>query len=1561
MNPSEREPTEPLILHSEDTRERDACALICAVRKGGQATHGNVKRTIEALSRMGHRSGYIDGEGDGVGIMTDIPRQLWTKRLSQLSLRASLATDRNFWVAHIMIPATARTRSQYLVEQICRTITRSGLEILLEQEGQVNRTVLGRNAEANEPVFWQIAGMGGNVPYENLERTLFDLQLNLEKDLGVHFPSMSCHSAVYKVQGTVEILRRYYPELRDPDFASSITLGHARYSTNTNPIFERVQPFGVLGHNGEFNTISRFRMEANMLGIPLDPLNSDSQDVDRVIHALCLNYDMDLIEAMELVFPPYEHDLIQDRADIKDAYTHLRQAFGPFAQGPAAVAARFADTAVFSVDALGLRPLWFGETEKEFFASSERGVYPLDTMVKDPKPLAPGEKVALRIRPGRHTEVLNYTDIQKFVASRSQQQDSHPEGNKRVPSALSKLPIAEPLPQRNPSYGGAGLSPLAQLAVAPSPVIVAEQLAEPTPPSYGQYPWRNYHPSIDPNSMASLGWERYHVEVIQSMTESKKEQVGSLGWDGALAALSHTRMNLADYFKETVAVVTNPAIDRERESAQFSTQTLLGKRPLPKKQALGNDLLVQLQTPLILGSAPYASDDDLRAVASQNGTMLLEDILETFSNEYAVLSMSAPLDQSIEIALTKIQQVAIEAVMKGAGCLILDDTAALDGQQVWIDPLLAVAAVDKALRQHDHRYNLRRQVGIILRSGAIRDLHDLAMCLSLGANAVFPYFLYTVGLGLAPRPSKTPPTLEEIMSGLNLMVSILTKGLEKVTSTIGCHELRGYGHSFSSIGLSSSVASVFGTPNYFGSEGRGLTWDAINDDVDARASELRGEAKNRLENPDRFYPKMWKKVEALAAGEITLGDYTSKLIELEEKQPIAVRHLIGFKDTPPSNVRPDEVSLRIGDHSMPILISAMSFGSQGELAYKAYAEAAARLEIICMNGEGGEMAEIMGKYRKYRGQQVASGRFGVNIELLNSCDFIEIKIGQGAKPGEGGQLPGYKVTDQIAAVRHTMPGVELISPSNNHDLYSIEDLAQLIDELHTANPHAKVSVKIPVVPGVGIIAVGVAKAGADIINLTGYEGGTGAARAHSLRHVGLPGEIGLMLAHRALIDSGLRSEVELWVDGGMRSGRDVVKMLCLGANRIGFGTMAMVSVGCTICRGCHEGTCHVGITTHVKTREEAEIKGFKSFRPFHEKGSSDGIVRVFTALEQDIREWVARLGFRDAQQLVGRGDLLQQMAFHDRIDLSPLLKRISLHSISKHLPGVGRRLARPRNFLTREITNMVAEYVSRGENELTYDDEHVMAHDRALGVHLAGAIQRNDFENAQEIKAIHLNFSNSAVPGNGLASFLNDPIEVLVEGGAQDGVAKCAKGGFVAILRGLNHNGQRVDGSVGKSFAYGAQGGFFIVQGYADTRACIRLSGADVIFGAEVREPLQDHLGNLATRANLKGYACEYMTSGRVLIMGDPGPWLCAGMTGGVIYQRFQPEMNLDVDAIRRRLAKGATVEIYQLNDQGIADVRDMLNRYIQTLEVNNQAKVVQHLYPLLTNPQDNFVMLRPR
>lgn len=1555
--------------HPIDLYERDACALICAVRKTGEATHGNVKRTIEGLARMGHRTGYIDGEGDGVGILTDIPRQLWSKRLARAGLRSSLAANQNFWVAHVMIPAADRTRAPHLVDQICRQITDTGLHVLLDQPGKVNSQVLGPNAEKNEPVFWQIAGMNGQVSSDQLDRTLFDLRVQLENHLGVHFPSFSAHSVVYKVQGTVEILRRYYPELRDPDYASTVTLGHARYSTNTNPIFERAQPFGLLGHNGEFNTISRFRLEAAMLGIQLDPKNSDSQDVDRVLQALCMHYDLDLIEAMEYVFPPHDHDLIQDMPEVHRMYRQIRQSFGPFAQGPAAVAARQGDMCVFSVDALGLRPLWFGETEKEYFASSERGVYPLDAMSETPRPMAPGEKIALRIKPGRSIEVLDYPAIQMHVYNRFHEQ------NPLAPDAPSRLwnfRSGDPgmglfeMDYTRGGNGGNGAGMSAEMALTPAAVAIAEAEPEhpsaPVPESPAAYqqplPWQTTGTKINTNTMAALGWERYHTTLVDTLSERAKEQIGSLGWDGPLAALSKTRVNVADFFKETVAVVTNPSIDREREKAQFSTRVALGIRPDIHQATNSDDLLVELETPLLAGGHPDLGDiEAMRAAADQNGTLTLEDLLHIFADKTVFLSISAGLDEGIEAAIERLQNEAVEAVMNGAVCLILDDTDVYSGQRLWIDPLLATAAVDKALRTAVTTPNLRRRAGIVLRSGSLRDLHDLALCISMGANAILPYALYAAALGLAPRAASDMPTSDEITERLAKTISGLTAGLEKVTSTIGCHELRGYGHSFSSIGLGKNVAAIFGTPNYYGADASGLTFGHMRKDAEERAAEFRGEKKNKLVNPDRFYPKMWKKAEDVAHGQLSLEEYTEALMNLEEKQPIAIRHILGLKTDDATAIDPASVNISTGDHDMPVLISAMSFGSQGELAYKAYAEAAHRLNILCVNGEGGEMADVMGKYPHNRGQQIASGRFGVNIELLNSVYLLEIKIGQGAKPGEGGHLPGYKVTEQIAAVRHTMPGVGLISPSNNHDLYSIEDLAQLIDELKTANPLARVSVKIPVVPGVGIIAVGVAKAGADIINLTGYEGGTGAARAHALRHVGLPAEIGLMLSHRALIESGLRDDVELWCDGGMKSGRDVVKMMCLGANRVGFGTLAMVAVGCTICRGCHEGTCHVGITTHVKTREEAEMKGFKSFRPFIEKGSADGIVNVFNILGDDIRKWTAALGFTRVEDLIGRADLLEQIDMHDNIDLAPLLRRVSPVPKKQAQPG-GRRLTRPRNTLSKQITSIVAEYVERGDTEMTYDDEQVMAMDRALGTHLVGAIERGSISKINAVEAIHLSFSNSAIPGNGLAAFTDNPVNVLVEGGAQDGVAKCARGGVVTVLKGLNHNGKRLDGSVGKSFAYGAQGGLFIVQGDADSRACIRLSGADVIFGGEVTEPVQDHLGGIGARANLKGYAFEYMTSGRALVLGDPGPWMCAGMTGGVIYQRVQPEMGLTLDALRRRIAEGAVVDIFPLDDTGVADVNELLKHYIHTLEINHQSEATEHLYRLLHRPQDHFVKI---
>ena len=1543
-------------LHPIDREHRDACALICSVRKGGQATHGNVKRTIEALTRMGHRTGYINGEGDGVGVLTDIPRQLWTKWLAGAGLRSSLATDRNFWVAHVMIPAHDRNRAQYIVDQICHQVSEAGLHILIDRAGRVSPQVLGPNAEKNEPVFWQIAGINGQVASDKLDSALFELQVQLERELQVHFPSFSAHSVVYKVQGTIEILRRYYPELRDPDYASSITMGHARYSTNTNPIFERAQPFSLIGHNGEFNTISRFRLESEMLDIPMVENGSDSQDIDRTIYALCMRKGMDLVEAMEHIFPPLEHDLIQSAPEIHDMYAELRQAFGPFAQGPAAVVARLGDQAVFSVDALGLRPLWYGETEKEHFITSERGVYALDSMSVSPKPMAPGEKIAMRVRSGQEVEVMDYPAIQQYVYGRyldrqpySPASDGiwHSNGDGADMPPMTSYPMH---PQ--PNGGGRQL----QAQAAPVAVMERTQTAQKTAT---KLPWTDAPIKTNAAVMSGFGWERYHVEIVKALSENGKEQIGSLGWDGPLAALSNTRANLADFFKETIAVVTNPSIDREREQAQFSSQVLIGCRPEIASGRDRNDSLIRLQIPLLLEAPPEFDDAELlRDIASRHGTLLIEDLAEIFAGKLECLSMGCPADTSVDRAVEALQARAIDAVLSGAQCIILDDSAIAAGEELYIDPLLAVAAVDKALRQADHNPNLRRRTGLVVRSGALRDLHDLAICLSLGANAILPYAMVAVSLGTAPRGSRKPLVAEQVEIALSNMLKAIHAGLQKITSTVGCHELRGYGHSFSSIGLSRNISNLLGTPNYFGSTGRGLTWGMLHDDAQARAQEFRGEVRARLKNPERFYPKMWKKAEAVAHGELEFDEYTETLLKLENNMPVSLRHVLGLKESE-RKIAPEEVDISVKGYDMPVLISAMSFGSQGELAYRSYAEAAHLLNIICMNGEGGEVHDLLGRHPRNRGQQVASGRFGVNIAFLNAADYIEIKIGQGAKPGEGGHLPGYKVTEQIAAVRSTTPGVGLISPSNNHDLYSIEDLAQLIDELKTANPHAKVSVKLPVVPGIGIIAVGVAKAGADIITITGYTGGTGAARAHALRHVGLPAEVGVWLAHRHLIESGLRDDVELWVDGGMKSGRDVIKMVCLGANRVGFATLAMVAVGCTICRGCQDGTCHVGITTHVKTVEEAEKRDFKAFRPFEERGSAHSIVKMFDELADDIRKWLAKMGISNLQGIVGRADLLYQRSHHDRIDLGGLLKPVPRAQKTPAQPG-GRRISRPRNTVSKQITDIVGDYVAKGDYELTYDDEQVMAMDRALGTHLAGAIKRQAIPQANRIRAINLSFSNSAIPGNGLAAFIDDPVNVLVEGGAQDGVGKCAAGSKVAILKGLNHNGQRLDGSVGKSFAYGAQGGLFIVQGDADTRACIRMSGADVVFGGEILEPINDALGGLGARANLKGYAFEYMTSGRAVVLGDPGPWMCAGMTGGVVYQRVQPKMGLTIDAIRNRIAAGSVAQIHPLDDDAEDDLRELLNAYIRTLEENHQSDAAEPLYALLRRPGDHFVKIAP-
>jgi glutamate synthase (NADPH/NADH) large chain len=820
--------------------------------------------------------------------------------------------------------------------------------------------------------------------------------------------------------------------------------------------------------------------------------------------------------------------------------------------------------------------------------------------------------------------------------------------------------------------------------------------------------------------------------------------------------------------------------------------------------------------------------------------------------------------------------------------------------------------------------------------------------------------------------------VEDYRQDVDNLCAALRKGMEKVISTIGIHEVRGYARQFSSIGLKPELAEIFQSEHFAASARAGVGFAELDGDTDERHLILKGETEAKPAKTFRFYPKVYKAAIAAATGAGDYAEYSAKVRELEKQSPISMRHITGLRsDREP--IDPAQVDTGVGHHDYPVVISSMSFGSQSEPAFRAYAQAAKAINILCINGEGGEIRDMYGQFRKWRGQQVASGRFGVSAEMLNSSYVAEIKIGQGAKPGEGGHLPGKKVSEKVAAARNAAPGTDLISPSNNHDLYSIEDLAELIDELKTVNPDLRVSVKVPVVPNIGTIGLGIAKAGADIITLSGFEGGTGAARQHALRHVGLPSDIGTRAVHRALMEAGIRNRVEIWADGGYRHGHDVVKLHCMGANRVAFGTLAMVSLGCTICRGCQLDTCHVGIATQIESVEQAQEHGLKKFTPQIVDEAAESCARFFQGIGEEVREVVASLGYDRAQDLVGRYDLLEQVAYEDRLDLAelitPLEEYLDLEPLDLPVADelvearaeAGLVVAKPIRMAPKTASAEIAALapdICGGSRVTSEFPRPTDANDRVLGTELAGALSRariyGDGPEASEDTLADLHFNGGSVAGQGFGAFNAYGVSMRIEGGAQDGVGKTMLGGTISILKGRGAGGKRLNGSVGKSFAYGAQRGRLFVQGSADSRFCIRLSGADVVLGGEPAEPIDDARGCVVDRANAKGFAFEYMTSGRAVVLGDIGPWACAGMTGGRVYVRVNEDWNLDRDTIVRRLGEGALVELVPLDPEGLLDLDDLLGHYAGELRATDQDEEADRVLALASAAADNFLMVVP-
>ncbi|MEP7271837.1 MAG: glutamate synthase-related protein [Acidobacteriota bacterium] len=1601
-------------------QEHGACAIVANVKRDGRASHGNVKRTLEALTKMGHRTGEIGGEGDGAGIQTDIPREIWSRRIEERGLTGSVVNHPYFTVAHILLPATERPRHGEIKRRAVEIIEAGGLEIVLEQKAQTRREALGPLGRAGEPEFWQVAMMPrGARRIENHDS--FHVHLSLERELPLHVASFSKTSAVYKVRGDAEALRRYLPELSRPDFKSAITLGHGRYSTNTNSAAEKAQMFSTLGHNGEINSIDRLTRESIALGFQLPAQASDSQILDRVVESMMFLYNLSLMETLEILFPPVWSETENFDSPMKAFHRYFRRAFGSLAQGPVAIIAREGDEIVFSCDALGLRPLWFGMTDKEYFASSEKGVVPLEAMAGDPRPLAPGEKMGLLLHRNHGVEVFEHQELQGRIHQLAARKFDFSSLNEViVGSSLFTLELDSDARQNAVRLNAE--RPIQN--ESPEDAVAYEDDEQ-------QRAVRIERTLASTDALTAMGWTKEEVDNLMSAVAGK-DALSGLGYDGPLAVFSKVRRNLSDYFHERVAVVTNPAIDRVREGDHFSLRVFLGRRPTLAPGGSRTQQL-ELHSPILLGGS--AADRDVvrtahTAVATEFGTCLIDDLSRVFaeslegarSNPFSVEASlrrslqggrfgaadgfadgfveSMPtglLSRTIEIlydeeetlsdALDRIRREAREAVASGVTLLILDDSRAFAERELFIDAHLALAAVDQALNTEidltistctitteitsrpgsengstTGTESLRRQCSIILKSGQLRNLHDICCALGCGADAVNPYAMYEVAL-------RDAAGTEDATKALRNCFALQHTGIEKVMSTMGIHEVDGYGRLFASIGLGPDIAGVFGIKNYCGSQKAGLTLAKLDTEMRARLQVRRALADkpavkltgtSGLMREYRRQPYVWSAAGKVARKEERYETFIQKLAEIETTQPVALRHLFDLQER--AIVTRNLADTKIGNHSAPIFFAAMSFGSQGETTFRAYAEGAKRLKIIAMNGEGGEIPDMMGRFKEYRGQQLASARFGVNIHLLNSADFIEIKIGQGAKPGEGGHLPGFKVTELIAETRHTPRGIDLISPSNNHDIYSIEDLAQVIEELKTANPHAKVSVKIPAVPFIGPIATGIAKARADIIAVSGYDGGTGAARKHALRHVGMPVELGVKEAHRALLKAGLRDRVEIWADGGIKSGQDVIKLIMLGANRVGFGTMAMAAVGCTSCRECNTGTCHVGITAHIPNSEAALAMGVKKYHPRDYEKSVEGLVTFFTHVINEVGMLTMRLGFTRTQDLVGRSDLMKQARGLELIDLEYLLKGVELEESFEpeelRDDHIGRAY-RPRTSLTKIVSDEIYQLIEKGKSIAIFEDDKVSSVDRSLGTHLSGKLARMKAKSTlpAHFKRAILNFTEGSISGNGLGAFNAEGVDIVVEGGVQDGAAKSSCGGTIAILMGMNHDGLRVDGAVGKCFGYGAQGGTLIVQGDADSRAGIRLSGADLIIAGRLRQPLRDDLGCIASRANIKGFAFEYMTSGRGLVLGDPGPWLCSGMTGGVVYLRIDESLGLDEEALRRRLAKGADVRLEAIN--GSTDeknIRELLSRYISVLGAHEQKEEAESVRQLLHNWRTSFV-----
>ncbi|WP_434340061.1 glutamate synthase large subunit [Motilimonas cestriensis] len=1446
--------------------ERDNCGFGLIAHTKGKTSHKLVRVAISALDRMKHRGGIsADGKtGDGCGLLMQKPDSFFRA----VAKENNWNLGRNYAIGTLFLSQDAqkaKRAKQIITEELAReTLTLVGWRTV-----PVDINVLGDIAKQSVPDIQQIfinAPTGWRA--SDLQRRLYLVRRRIEKrindDDDFYIASLSNQVVIYKGLVMPEDLPTFYLDLADIRMETSICLFHQRFSTNTSPRWPLAQPFRLLAHNGEINTIEGNRQWAKArsykFGSPLLPdmqdaapfvntSGSDSSSLDNMVE-LFLAGGMDLFRAFRLVVPPawQKHPSMDD--DLKAFYDFNSMHMEPW-DGPAGIVMTDGRFAGCGLDRNGLRPARYVITKDNFITlASEVGIwdYQPDEVVEKGR-VGPGELFVID------------TKTSKLWTSFEIDQD-----------LKNRHPYREWL-----SANSQRLQPFSQI---PDNAIGARQMDELTLKSYHK----------------SFGYSAEEIEqVIRVLGEIGQEATGSMGDDTPMAVLSQRPRSLYDYFRQKFAQVTNPPIDPLRENHVMSLATCIGQEQNVFNETTGHANRVMFDSPILL----YSDIKQLLALDQQH-------------YQHGQIDLTFSVDEGLGAAVERIAQQAVSLAQSGTVLLVLSDKN-ISPDQLPIPAAMAVGAVQQALVNN----NLRCDTNIVVKTASCRDPHQFAVLLGFGATAVYPYLAYeTLGqlvdngtLNLNLRDA-----LENYRNGIN-------KGLYKIMSKMGISTVASYRCSqlFEAIGIDDEVIErCFKgvTSRIAGAKFTDFEQDALRLHRQAYIHRKPLEQGGLLKYVhDGEYHAYNPDVVTSLQVAVKSGDYQDYKVFADT---VNLRPVSSLRDL--FNLTSDTKAIALDQVEAPESLyqrfdsAAMSIGALGPEAHEALAIAMNTLGGRSNSGEGGEDPARFGNKRLSKIKQIASGRFGVTPHYLMNAEVIQIKVAQGAKPGEGGQLPGHKVTAQIAKLRYSTPGVALISPPPHHDIYSIEDLAQLIFDIKEINPDCLVSVKLVSEPGVGTIATGVAKAYADLITISGYDGGTGASPLTSVKYAGSPWELGLAETHQALVANNLRHKVRLQVDGGLKTGLDVIKAAILGAESFGFGTGPMVALGCKYLRICHLNNCATGVATQDE-----------KLRRDHYHGLPEMAMNYFKFITQEARELMAQLGVKQLTDLIGRTDLLLvkdgESQKQSKLDLSAILyapkstKGHPLYCTEANPP-----------FDKGELNRKLAEQLN---DAITHKSGGVYRHtvrntDRSVGAMISGIIAKRHGNQGMASDPIKIILNGTA--GQSFGVWNAGGVELYLTGDANDYVGKGMAGGKLVIHP---HAGVAFKSHeaaiIGNTCLYGATGGQLFAAGCAGERFAVRNSGAHAVV-----EGIGDN-------------GCEYMTGGIITVLGEVGVNFAAGMTGGFAYildeagnfsEKLNPELveaiELDDLIIHQEHLRGL-INLH-LDETGSARAEQILAKFHQYL-----------------------------